>query len=119
MTMTEQVPCAVSMHNHSSQLQCIAFLIQEVLRLRLQVSAIQDACLLVGAHGAGLSQVLFAPSRTHLLELQPPTFERPHFTAYAHWAGSYPPTWILDSSTPDPQAVIQKVRETLQTATKG
>jgi glycoprotein 2-beta-D-xylosyltransferase len=86
------------------------------LTMRQQVQLAQDACVLVGAHGAGLSHVLFAPPETHVLELQTPSFARPHFIAFAHWAGSHHHVWALDSSTPSVHAVVSRVFETAQHA---
>jgi glycoprotein 2-beta-D-xylosyltransferase len=51
------------------------------MTLREQVRVAQQACVMAGAHGAGLSHVLFAPPGVHVLELQPPAFARPHFIA--------------------------------------
>jgi glycoprotein 2-beta-D-xylosyltransferase len=86
------------------------------MSMRQQVAQAQEACVIVGAHGAGLSHVLFAPPETHMLELQTPGFGRPHFIAYAFWAGSHHHAWSLDSSTPSVHAVVSRVFETVQHA---
>ena len=80
--------------------------------MRVQVALAQAACVIVGAHGAGLSHVLFAPPETHVLELQTPGFSRPHFIGYAHWAGSHHHAWVLDTSTPQVHTVVSRVFET-------
>jgi capsular polysaccharide biosynthesis protein len=77
-----------------------------------QVRLAQDACIIVGAHGAGLSHVLFAPPEVHVLELQTPGFVRPHFIGYSYWAGSHHHAWVLDTSSPQIHSVVSRVFET-------
>lgn len=86
------------------------------LGMRRQVALAQDACVIVGAHGAGLSHVLFAPPEVHLLEIQTPGFQRPHFVAYTAWAGSHHHLWALPTSSPDVHSVVSRVLETAQHA---
>jgi glycoprotein 2-beta-D-xylosyltransferase len=82
------------------------------LSMRQQVALAQRACVIVGAHGAGLSHVLFAPPEVHVLELQTPGFNRPHFIGYAGWAGSHHHVWALDTSAPSVHTVVSRVFET-------
>jgi glycoprotein 2-beta-D-xylosyltransferase len=82
------------------------------MTLREQVRVAQEACVMAGAHGAGLSHVLFAPPGVHVLELQPPAFARPHFIAYAYWSGAHHHNWPLESSTPNVHGVVTRVLET-------
>ena len=86
------------------------------LSMRRQVALAQDACVIVGAHGAGLSHILFAPPEVHLLEIQTPGFNRPHFIGYTAWAGSHHHLWALPSSSPDVHSVVSRVLETAQHA---
>jgi glycoprotein 2-beta-D-xylosyltransferase len=79
------------------------------MSLKEQIQFTQDACIVMGAHGAGLSHVLFAPSGGYMLEIQPPAFQRPHFIAYSYWAGYYHKLWALINSTPEESAVLAKV----------
>jgi glycoprotein 2-beta-D-xylosyltransferase len=81
-----------------------------------QVAMVQEGCLLVGAHGAGLSHVLFAPDGVHMLELQPPEFQRPHFIAYTRWAGGAHHLWALESAHPAVDAVVARIRDTAKVA---
>ena len=81
-----------------------------------QVKSVQDACVIAGAHGAGLSHVLFAPPEVHMLEIQPPLFTRPHFIAYSFWSGANHHTWTIESSAPSVQKVVSKVIETAKQA---
>jgi len=81
-----------------------------------QVKSVQDACVIAGAHGAGLSHVLFAPPNIHMLEIQPPSFVRPHFIAYSFWSGAHHHTWMIESSIPPVHTVVSRVLETAQHA---
>lgn len=81
-----------------------------------QVALIQDACVIMGAHGAGLSHVLFAPQGAHMLELRPPAFQRPHFIAYAQWAGVTHHDWALFTSAPEPAEVLTRLQRVLDIA---
>ena len=86
------------------------------MTMRQQVEAAQAACVIMGAHGAGLSHVLFAPPGAHVLELQPPAFQRPHFIAYAYWAGARHHLWTLSSAAPRVRDVVSRVLETAAAA---
>jgi hypothetical protein len=81
------------------------------MSLRQQVEMMQAACVVTGAHGAGLSHILFAPRGEAMLELQPPGFQRPHFIAYTHWADSAHEVWVLSDSTPNPGTVVARIVE--------
>jgi capsular polysaccharide biosynthesis protein len=82
------------------------------MTMKEQVAMSQTACVMAGAHGAGLSHVLFSPPGVHMLELQPPAFRRPHFISYAFWAGSHHHMWMLETSTPGVHSVVSRVLET-------
>lgn len=43
---------------------------------------LQSATVILGAHGAGLSHVLFSREGTYVMEIATPEFTRPHFEAY-------------------------------------
>lgn len=86
------------------------------MTMKEQVEMAQAACVMSGAHGAGLSHILFAPPGVHMLELQPPAFRRPHFVSYSYWTGAHHHNWLLDSSTPDVHQVVARVLETAQHA---
>jgi glycoprotein 2-beta-D-xylosyltransferase len=86
------------------------------MTMREQVQMAQDSCVMVGAHGAGLSHILFSPPNVHMLELQPPAFRRPHFISYSFWTGAHHHMWMLDTSTPDVHSVVSRVLETAQHA---
>jgi capsular polysaccharide biosynthesis protein len=86
------------------------------MSLRQQVQAAQAACVMVGAHGAGLSHILFSPPGVHMLELQPPAFQRPHFIAYSTWAGATHHLWALSNSQPGVGEVLSMIDQTVQAA---
>jgi capsular polysaccharide biosynthesis protein len=86
------------------------------MTMKEQVQMAQDACVMTGAHGAGLSHILFSPPGVHMLELQPPAFRRPHFVSYSFWTGAHHHMWALDSSTPSVHSVVTRVLETAQHA---
>lgn len=81
-----------------------------------QIRMVQDSCLVVGAHGAGLSHILFGAPNTHMLELRPPAFMRPHFIAYSYWAGAIHHDWTLGTSTPPVSEVISRILSTASDA---
>ena len=83
------------------------------MTLQEQVGHVQKACVMVGAHGAGLSHILFTRPGSHLLEVQTPGFARPHFRAYAHWAGAQYKVMKAPTRAPDPQAIAGFVKEML------
>ena len=47
-----------------------------------QLEAVSRSCALVGAHGAGMTHVLFLPIDARVLELRTPGYHRHHFQAY-------------------------------------
>lgn len=46
-----------------------------------QLEAVSRSCALVGAHGAGMTHVLFLPTDARVLELRTPGYHRHHFQA--------------------------------------
>jgi hypothetical protein len=56
--------------------------------MREQIEEVRRACLIVAAHGAALTHVLFARPGTRVLEVQTVGFFRPHFIAFSLWAGA-------------------------------
>lgn len=84
------------------------------MSLSTQVKHAQEACVMLGAHGAGLSHLLFMRPEGRVLEVQTPHFHRPHFRAYAHWAGSKYEALSSDSNRPNPSLITSKVRGMLE-----
>lgn len=53
-----------------------------------QLKEVRESSIIVGAHGAGLSHLLFCrPEKTAILELVSPYFVRPHFEVMSQWMG--------------------------------
>lgn len=53
-----------------------------------QLKEIRESSIIVGAHGAGMSHLLFSrPQKTAVLELMSPYFVRPHFEVMSQWMG--------------------------------
>ena len=75
----------------------------------IQVAAAQGACLIFGAHGAGLTHLLFAPPGVRVLELRTPGFMRPHFIAASGWMGARHTDWCPGTSKPRPVEVIERI----------
>ncbi len=83
------------------------------MSLRQQMQHAHDACVIVGAHGAGLSHVLFARQGVHVLEVVTPGFSRPHFRAFALWAGAHYTAVKVKTSSPEPRLITDHVRDIL------
>lgn len=57
------------------------------MSMKEQVLAIQEASVIVGAHGAGLTHIVSALPNTVILEIIAKEFRRPHFKLIAQWKG--------------------------------
>ncbi|KAL5077417.1 hypothetical protein RYX36_016401 [Vicia faba] len=57
------------------------------MSMKEQVQAIQDASVIIGAHGAGLTHIVSALPKTVILEIISSQFRRPHFAYIARWKG--------------------------------
>ena len=79
------------------------------MTLKEQVEMVQDTCIIMGAHGAGLTHVMFAPDGMSMFELQPPAFARGHFIAFSYWSSAFHHLWSLKDSTPDPDIVHHRL----------
>ncbi|XP_047950160.1 beta-1,2-xylosyltransferase-like [Salvia hispanica] len=55
--------------------------------MKEQVRAIQDASVIVGAHGAGLTHIVYATPKTVILEIISSDYRRGHFQLIAQWKG--------------------------------
>lgn len=63
------------------------------MSMRDQVRAIQDASVIIGAHGAGLTHIVSATPNTTIFEIV--SVERPHFELIAKWKGlEYHARWF-------------------------
>ncbi|ERN18295.1 hypothetical protein AMTR_s00055p00165140 [Amborella trichopoda] len=57
------------------------------MTVRDQVRAIQEASIIVGAHGAGLTHIIAARPGTVILEIISSMYRRPHFSLISQWRG--------------------------------
>lgn len=84
------------------------------MSMKEQVKAIQDASVIVGAHGAGLTHIVSASPDAEILEIVASEFRRPHFELIAQWKGlKYHPIY-LGGSHANPTVVIEKLRNILK-----
>ncbi|KAM0063790.1 putative glycoprotein 2-beta-D-xylosyltransferase [Helianthus debilis subsp. tardiflorus] len=84
------------------------------MSMKEQVRAIQDASVIVGAHGAGLTHIVSATPDTEILEIVSSEYRRPHFELISKWKGlNYHPIY-LGGSHASPSVVIAKLRDILK-----
>ncbi|KAJ9562806.1 hypothetical protein OSB04_007966 [Centaurea solstitialis] len=84
------------------------------MSMKEQVRAIQDASVIIGAHGAGLTHIVAAAPEAEILEIVSSEFRRPHFALISQWKGlKYHPIY-LGGSHANPSVVIEKLREILK-----
>ena len=81
------------------------------MTFKQQLEAVAHSCALVGAHGAGMTHLLFLPPDASVLEIRTPSFMRPHFKAYAHWAGVNYRNWDVPNNKPNAQQVATITNE--------
>ncbi|XP_008813285.1 beta-1,2-xylosyltransferase RCN11 isoform X2 [Phoenix dactylifera] len=77
--------------------------------LKEQLRAIQEASVVVGAHGAGLTHLVAATPDTIVLEIISSLYRRPHFALISEWKGLEYHAINLPGSSAEPAAVINKL----------
>ncbi|KAK4420820.1 Beta-1,2-xylosyltransferase [Sesamum alatum] len=82
--------------------------------MKEQIRAIQDAAVIVGAHGAGLTHIVSATPKTVILEIISIEYRRPHFELIARWKGLEYHAIHLRGSYADPPVVIDKLSAILR-----
>ncbi|KAK9734899.1 hypothetical protein RND81_04G170400 [Saponaria officinalis] len=80
------------------------------MSMREQIRAIEDANVIIGAHGAGLTHVVSASPKTVILEIISSQFQRPHFQLISEWKGLDYHAINLPASSADPDEVIQRLK---------
>ncbi|XP_059281888.1 beta-1,2-xylosyltransferase [Lycium ferocissimum] len=84
------------------------------MSMKEQVRAIQDASVIVGAHGAGLTHIVSAAPKAVILEIISSEYRRPHFALIAQWKGlEYHPIY-LQGGHADPPVVIDELSSILK-----
>ena len=77
-----------------------------------QLREVRESSIIVGAHGAGLSHLLFSrPQKTAILELMSPFFMRPHFEVMSKWMGIDYHKIDMGSSEVDCSEVTRRIDE--------
>ncbi|KAE8725464.1 Beta-(1,2)-xylosyltransferase [Hibiscus syriacus] len=84
------------------------------MSMKEQVRAIQDASVIVGAHGAGLTHIVSATPNTVILEIISSFFRRPHFQLIAQWKGLEYQAINLDGSYANPGVVIDRLNKIMR-----
>ncbi|KAJ4725204.1 putative Beta-(1,2)-xylosyltransferase [Melia azedarach] len=79
------------------------------MSMKDQVRAIQDASVIIGAHGAGLTHIVSATPKTVILEIVSSQFRRPHFQLIAQWKGLEYNAIYLGGSYAKTAVVIDKL----------
>ncbi|XP_058218847.1 beta-1,2-xylosyltransferase isoform X2 [Rhododendron vialii] len=82
--------------------------------MKEQVRAIQDASVIIGAHGAGLTHIVSATPKTVILEIISSEYRRPHFALIAKWKGLEYHSIYLAGSYAKPAEVIKKLSSILK-----
>ncbi|KAF6145020.1 hypothetical protein GIB67_013371 [Kingdonia uniflora] len=82
--------------------------------LKEQVRAIQDASVIIGAHGAGLTHIIAATPKTVILEIISAQYRRPHFALISQWKGLEYHAINLLGSYAEPKVVINKFSSIMQ-----
>ncbi|KAG6495354.1 beta-1,2-xylosyltransferase RCN11-like isoform X1 [Zingiber officinale] len=68
------------------------------MHMKEQLEAIQEASVVVGAHGAGLTHLVAAREGTKVLEIISSMYRRPHFALISEWKGlEYHPIYLSGS----------------------
>ncbi|XP_057461633.1 beta-1,2-xylosyltransferase-like [Actinidia eriantha] len=101
----------------SSHLECKINLINGLfahMPMKEQVRAIQDASVIIGAHGAGLTHIVSATPKTVILEVISSEYRRPHFELIAKWKGLEYHAIHLSGSYANPPEVIDKLSSILR-----
>lgn len=84
------------------------------MSMKEQVRAIQDASVIIGAHGAGLTHIVSALPKTVILEIISSEYRRPHFQLIAQWKGLEYHSVELVGSHADPPDIIDRLQSILK-----
>ncbi|GER47731.1 2-xylosyltransferase [Striga asiatica] len=79
------------------------------MAMKEQVRAIQDADVIIGAHGAGLTHVVSAGPKAVILEIISSEYNRPHFELISRWRGLEYYAIHLDGSYAEPRVVLDRL----------
>ncbi|EEF33340.1 Beta-(1,2)-xylosyltransferase, putative [Ricinus communis] len=82
--------------------------------MKEQVRVIQEASVIIGAHGAGLTHIVSATPKTVILEIISSQFRRPHFQLISQWKGLEYHAINLAGSYANPAVVIDKLSRIME-----
>lgn len=101
----------------SNHLECKVNLVNGLfahMPMKEQVRAIQEASVIIGAHGAGLTHIVSATPKTVILEIISSRYRRPHFQLIAQWKGLGYHAINLDGSYANPEVVINRLNSIMK-----
>lgn len=101
----------------SSHLECRINVVNGLfahMSMKEQVQAIQDASVIIGAHGAGLTHIISATPRTVIFEIISSLYRRPHFALIAQWKGLEYHAMHLAGSYASPAEVVDKLSDIMK-----
>ncbi|KAJ4976540.1 hypothetical protein NE237_001646 [Protea cynaroides] len=84
------------------------------MTMKEQILAIQDASVIIGAHGAGLTHIISSTPNTVILEIISNDYRRPHFALISKWRGLEYYAINLLGSYAEPEEVIKKVNDIMR-----
>ncbi|PKU68543.1 beta-1,2-xylosyltransferase RCN11 [Dendrobium catenatum] len=79
------------------------------MSMKEQILAIYEASVVIGAHGAGLTHLVSARSKTIALEIISSQYQRPHFSLISQWRGLEYHAINLAGSYVRPEMVIDEL----------
>lgn len=79
------------------------------MSMKEQLRAIQEASVVIGAHGAGLTHLVAATPDTIVLEIISSSYRRPHFSLISQWKGLEYHAINLAGSSARPRMVIDEL----------
>lgn len=82
--------------------------------MKEQLRAIQEASVIIGAHGAGLTHIVSATPKTVILEIISSLFRRPHFELISHWKGLEYHAIYLAESYASPAVVTERLHRIMK-----
>ncbi|KAK4781453.1 hypothetical protein SAY86_015555 [Trapa natans] len=82
--------------------------------MKEQVKAIQDASVIIGAHGAGLTHIVSATPKAIIFEIISSQYRRPHFALIAQWKGLEYHAMNLAGSYANPAEVVDKLQDIMK-----
>ncbi|PKI77468.1 hypothetical protein CRG98_002074 [Punica granatum] len=101
----------------SNHLECKINLVNGLfahMSMREQVQAIQDASVIIGAHGAGLTHIISAMPKTVIFEIISSKYRRPHFALIAQWRGLEYHAMNLAGSHANPPEVVDQLADIMK-----